>query len=328
MQKRKLGNTGMEISEIGLGAWGLGGVYYGPVEKEEGVAAVRAYLNAGGNHLDSAYSYHTSEEIISEAIKGYNRDELVLVSKSFAGLSHERLPRLRKEIEISLRDYGTDYIDLYYIHGPADEKSLREDTIAEYIKLKEEGKIRAIGVSLKGAVVDQEVLDLGDAYLATNDIEVVQMIYSPLRQMNADFFQKCADQGVGVVVRTVLESGFLTGKYKPGHEFVWPDVRVRYVPEHRDHILQVVQDEFISLPLPDGYENHAQLAAKFCLANPNVSGIIMGANKASQVERNAAIDKLPPLPGDLVKTIEQRFAGRTEEFNPYGELEHVPSIRS
>ena len=114
------------MAGIGLGTWGLGGVYYGEVSKAEGVATVRAFLDAGGCHIDTAFSYHKSEEVIGEAIRPYKREDLFLTSKTYAGCFGEVDPaKIRTDLEISLRDLGTDYLDAYLIHGtPADRDHL------------------------------------------------------------------------------------------------------------------------------------------------------------------------------------------------------------
>jgi aryl-alcohol dehydrogenase-like predicted oxidoreductase len=329
MKTRRLGTTDLEISEVGLGTWALGGVYYGPVDDEEAVKAVRTYLDAGGNHVDTAYSYHKAEPLAGKAIQGYDRDKLILASKTYCSNSYESTKKnLRDHVTLSLRDLGADYLDLYYLHGPPHDPDEMHRVLDEYLKLKDEGLIRYIAASIPGPDVTDAKVALAHQYIASGKVNALQIAYSPLRQKARQFFAAAAEAGVGVIARQVIESGFLTGKYKPGDRFTWPDHRTRWLDDHRDEILKTVQEDFVSLPLPDGYSSPAQVAVKYTLDAPEVAGVVLGANKASQVARNVVIDDLPPLPDELVRQIDELYEDRNDFFNPTGELEHVPSPRS
>lgn len=325
---RKLGRTGLHISEIGLGTWALGGVYYGPVEDEEAVHTVRAYIDAGGNHIDTAFSYHKAEPLTGQAVRHYDREKLILASKTYSSHSLEAVKNLRSDLEISLRDLGTDYVDLYYLHGPPEDPDVMHKVLDEYLALREEGKIRYVAVSIKGPCVTDDSVELARQYIASGKVDAIQIAYSALRQKAAQFFAEAHAAGVGIIARQVLESGFLTGKYKPGDRFTWPDHRTRYLDEHRDALLADVQENFVTLEMPEGYTSPAEIAVKFALASPHVSGVILGVNKTSQVERNVRIDDLPPLPDELVARLESMYGDRNDDFNPTGELEHVPSPRT
>jgi aryl-alcohol dehydrogenase-like predicted oxidoreductase len=328
MKTRRLGSTDLEISEIGLGTWALGGVYYGPVSDAEGIAAVKAYLDAGGNHVDTAFSYHKAEPLVGQAIRGYDRGRLVIASKTYSSHSLEAVKKLRSDLEISLRDLGTEYVDVYYLHGPPENPDVMHRVLDEYVQLREEGKIRYIAASIKGPCVTDRSVALARQYIESGKVHALQIAYSALRQKAIQFFEQAAAAGVGIIARQVLESGFLTGKYRPGDRFAWPDHRTRYVDEHRDRLLADVQENFAALDMPGGYTSPAQVAVKFALASPHVTGVVLGAKKTSQVERNVAMDVLPPLPAELVARIQQAYADRNDEFNPTGELEHVPSPRA
>ncbi len=328
MKRRTLGNTGLEISEIGLGTWALGGIYYGPVDDDEAIRAVKTYLDAGGNHVDTALSYHKAEPLLGKAIQGWDREKLVIASKTYSSGSLEGVKKLRRDLEISLRDLGTDYLDLYYLHGPPEDPDVMHKVLDEYLALKDEGKIRYIAASIKGPGVTDNSVAMARQYIASGKVDALQCAYSALRQKARQFFAEAAQAGVGIIVRQVLESGFLSGKYSPGHRFEWPDHRTRYTDEHRDEILRDVQEHFVTLPKPPGYESPAEVAVKFSIARPEVAGVVLGANKASQVERNCRTDALDPLPEEIVSSIEQRWADRNDEFNPTGDFAHVPSPRS
>ncbi|MFP4143541.1 MAG: aldo/keto reductase [Phycisphaeraceae bacterium] len=325
MKTRELGRTGIQVSEIGLGGWGLGGVYYGEVTREQGIEAVRAYLDAGGNHLDTAYAYHTSEEIIGEAIQGYDREKLVIASKTYAGTwDTAEIPKVREHLEISLRDLGTDYVDLYDLHGSPEDPDKMHRLLDFFLKLKEEGKVRAIGCSIRGPNVDDASLANAKQYAASGKLDAMQLAFSVLRQKHREVFKTAAENGVGIIARAVLESGMITGKYKPGHEFTWPDQRTRYGKE-KDVIFEEAQK--LQAYLPEGYDSTAQLATKYVLAHPEVCSVILGGVNADQFRRNAAMDELPDLPDEIVQQLTERYQDRNDEFNPTLELEHVPSPR-
>jgi myo-inositol catabolism protein IolS len=325
MKQRSIGKTDITISELGLGAWGLGGVYYGKVPFQQGVDAVRAYLDCGGNHLDTAFSYHTSEEIIGAAIKGYDRSKIVIASKTYAGTESEaEIADIRTHLEISLRDLGTDYVDLYYLHGSPENPDRMHRILDVYEKLKQEGKIRAIGASIRGPIINDASLTNAFQYIRSGRLDVIELAYSVLRQKHGQIFAEAHQRGVGVIARVVLESGLITGKYEPGHRFVWPDQRTRYGAE-LDEIFREGK-KLLSL-LPAGYKSTAELATQFVLSDPGVSGVILGGTTADQFRRSCAMDKLPPLPAELVAKLQSLYAPRCESFNPTGTLEHVDSPR-
>jgi aryl-alcohol dehydrogenase-like predicted oxidoreductase len=326
MNKRELGTNGIEIAEIGYGTWGLGGIYYGEVADRQGVEAVRTYLDAGGNHLDSAYSYHKAEEVVGQAIRGYDRSTLVLGSKSYAGsfnlADKDKLP---EQLEISLRDLGTDYLDIYMIHAAPAKEDHMHALIDEFEKFKDQGLIRAIGASVPGPQVNDESVQRALLHIRSGRIDMLEITYSIARQKLGRIFDEAREAGVGLVCRWVLESGLISGKYAPGHVFAWPDTRNRYRPAERDAMLQVGQE--LKAMLPEGYETPVQLAAKFALADPAVSGIILGGVKPEQVRQNVRIADLPPLPDELVQRLKDLYVDRNDEFNPTGEFEHVKSVR-
>ena len=326
MKTRQLGNTGRDISEIGLGTWALGGVYYGPVEDSGAIAAVRAYLDAGGNHVDTAFAYHKSEPLVGKAIAGYDREKIILASKTYAASGGKDDGKLQRCVEISLRDLGTDYFDIYYIHGAPDGDNMNY-ALDAFNDLKDKGITRLVGASIRGPEVLAERVELARKYIRSGRCDVIQMAYSILRQAGSAIFDEAKEAGVAIVARGVLENGFLGGKYKPGDRFTWPDHRTRYEDDHRDRILAEIQEHICTLKMPEGYQSPAEIAIKFALAHAGVTSIILGATKASQVTRNVGTDALAPLPADLVEALQARYAPRNDEFNPTVDFEHVPSPR-
>jgi aryl-alcohol dehydrogenase-like predicted oxidoreductase len=193
-----------------------------------------------------------------------------------------------------------------------------------YEQLKKEGKIRAIGASIRGPIINDASLANAIQYIRSGRLDVIELAYSVLRQKHGQIFAEAHHRGVGVVARVVLESGLITGKYEPGHRFVWPDQRTRYGAE-LDEIFREAK-KLLSL-LPAGYKTTAELATQFVLSDPGVSGVILGGTTAENFRRSCAMDKLPPLPAELVAKLKALYGPRCESFNPTGTLEHVDSPR-
>ena len=326
LKTTKLGRSGICATKLGMGTWGLGGVYYGKVDPDEGQRVVRSYLDAGGNVLDSAYTYHAAEEITGRAIRGVDRDALVLISKTYAGTEGvEDVPQVRRELDVTLRALNTDYLDFYLMHGSPRATDRMEALLDEFEALRDEGKIRAIGCSIPGPMVTDRSVALARQYIATGRIDLIQLTFSVARQKLGSVFAQARAEGVAVQARWVLESGMLGGRYQPGHEFAWPDTRNRYRPNERDAMLGVARD--IAHDLPPGYKSPAQVAVAFVMQHPEVDSVLLGGVKTEQVQRNAALDNLPPLPAEYREALCRLYEPRNDEFNPTGDFEHVPSVR-
>ncbi|RMD81584.1 MAG: aldo/keto reductase, partial [Lentisphaerae bacterium] len=272
LQRRPLGRTGMCVSEIGLGTWALGSLgrhegawNYGYIPEHVTREVLETYVEAGGNHIDSAHNYHDAEQRIGAFLRTYGkRDELIITSKVW----QTDETTVRQKLEETLRWLGTDYIDIYYMHNPPDDPGEMERVLDLYDTLREEGKIRAIGATLKGHNVRDETVDLIRQYVRSGRVDVVMCICSVLRQKNIVTFAEAAERGVGIVLRTVLESGFLTGKYKPGHRFTQEqDHRRRWPEERLDQILALIQD-FSAQTVNPPWDSPAKVAIRFALDLP------------------------------------------------------------
>lgn len=314
-KKNPLGSTGMMVSRVGLGAWGIGGKAYGAIADREAEGCVEAYLERGGNLIDTARMYDDSEAVIGRVLKRMGcREQVILCSKSMSGGTPEEMDGFRQDIEMGLKTLGTDYYDVYYLHNPPvehDEMMRMLEVLEEY---RAKGVIRAIGASIKGVNVNDQTIRLCHDYLAVGSVNVLMLAYSIFRQKTASVFNACADKGVGVVVRSVLESGFLTSAYEPGYRFDAGDHRARWAGEALDEMFAEARAlEPIVVKPP--YQNLAQAAIQFALDEPGVSCGIIGATTVRDIERNACLDALPALPGETVRLLKERFAGKTERYN-------------
>ena len=223
---------------------------------------------------------------------------------------------IRTDVETSLRELKTDYLDLCYLHNPPDELGEIDKILNVFEKLKTEGKIKAIGASVKGVDVSQDTVDLCRVYIQNGRVDALQVIYSVFRQKNAGLFAEAKEAGVAVVARTILESGFLSGKYKPGYEFtnLKSDHRHRWSKELLQSILSDVQYiENLAVKAP--FETVAQIAMQFVLDNPLVTSTIPGAKNASQMKKNMNLQTLPSLDDEIMNELINKYANSGERFN-------------
>ncbi|GGN93960.1 aldo/keto reductase [Saccharibacillus kuerlensis] len=218
-EKVTLGKSGLKVTPVGLGTNAVGGHNLFPnLDEEAGKASVRTALNSGINFLDTAFIYGPgrSEELIGEVLKEYGRrDEIVIATKGghkFVGedVVLDNSPAfLRESVEASLKRLGTDYIDLYYIHFP-DESTPKDEAVGELAKLKQEGKIRSIGVS--NFSMDQLREANRDGH-----VDVFQGEYNLFKRgAEAELLPYAKENGISFVPYFPLASGLLTGKYSAG----------------------------------------------------------------------------------------------------------------
>lgn len=230
MRYKEFGSTGLKISEISLGTWGLGGKDMGPVDEKDAISATCAMIDNGVNLIDTAPTYGrgASEEILGKALKGY-RDRVMLLTK--CGIRWEEGPKdfskgairdssaqsIRRQIEESLSRLQTDHIDFYLIHWP-DVNTPLEETADVLKELKKEGKIRFTGVS-NFEVEQLEVLhDLGV-------LDVIQYPYSMVNRTREKLLRTYHDKGVATMGYGSLGAGILTGKYRELPHFDAHDAR-------------------------------------------------------------------------------------------------------
>jgi len=277
MKTRALGKDGPQVSIICFGAWPIGGGL-GSVPEEQGIAAVHAALDVGMTFIDTAEGYQTSETALGKALKG-RRHEAFLATK-LSGRDHS-VAHMNAAIDNSLLELGTDYIDLYQLHSPNPQWSIA-DTMAGLMRLKEQGKIRYIGVSNFSPEQTNEAMEFGPIHSS-------QPRYNMLwRDSEDDVLPFCLDNGVGVIPHSVLCKGMLAGRHKPGHQFASDDERTRFNFFQGDYFQQIYDVvKGLSQWADDQGRDIAQLAIAWTLANPAVASAIVGAKSAEQVQQNA-----------------------------------------
>jgi aryl-alcohol dehydrogenase-like predicted oxidoreductase len=298
---RTLGTSGLEASVVGLGAWAIGGWMWGGADETDAIRAIHTALDQGINLIDTA-----PEELVGKAICD-RREDVVLATK--CGLiwhaekgshyfnSDEQHPdkdaekwrvykylgpeSIRYEVEQSLKRLKTDWIDLYQTHWQDPTTPIGE-TMAELEKLKQEGKIRAIGVS--NATPEQM-----DEYLAVGRIESDQELYSMLdRDKEADNLPHCLENRLAFLAYSPLAQGLLTGKVGPDRTFSEGDQRsrkARFSRKNRERV-QAMLAEFSPIASDLGL-SLAQLTIAWTFVQPGCSHVLVGARNPTQAEENA-----------------------------------------
>jgi aryl-alcohol dehydrogenase-like predicted oxidoreductase len=311
MEHRRLGRTGLEVSEIGYGAWGIGGSGWLGAQDDESLRALESALDRGVNLIDTALGYGDghSEQLVGQAVR--SRSETVYVATKIPpknGLwparkgthADEAFPagHVRACTEESLRNLGLEAIDVQQFHVWDDAWVDQGDWREAIDELQQEGKIRFFGVSIN----DHEpanALELIRAGLA----DTVQVIYNVFEQSPEDeLFPACREQDVGVLARVPLDEGGLTGRITPETEFPEGDFRARYF---RDDRLEQV-DEHVRALLDDLGIERAQLAEtalRYVLSHEAVSTVIPGMRSVRNVERNTALGDGRGLPDEVVRKL-------------------------
>jgi aryl-alcohol dehydrogenase-like predicted oxidoreductase len=297
----------LEVSEIGFGAWAIGGSW-GPQDEKESVRALHKALDLGVNFIDTAavYGGGKSEKIIAEVLKERN-EEIIVATKTPPAPGpwppspycdmEKRFSEdyLRKNIEKRLRFLQTDCIDILQLHTWTRAWNYDPQPLISLKKLQQEGKIRFIGVSTPED--DQNcVIDL----MRQGYIDTVQVIYNIFEQEPAaELLPEAVKHGVGIIVRVVFDEGVLTGKYKADSTFPKDDFRNYYFAGDRleravervERIKSTIQDQGLTM---------AEVALKFGLAHDAVSTIIAGIRNVDQSEKNCSVSGLPELSDDLL----------------------------
>lgn len=306
MKKRVLGRSGIEVTPLGFGSQTVGGLGYGDQDWDESLATVQAYLGAGGRFIDSARGYGVSEIYVGRALKKFRGRAGVTVS-SKSGNTHP--PIVRSDMEVSRFCLQREVIDIYYVHVPPKSFDDLRRLLDTYAQFKEEGKIRLIGVSQKGLMVQEEI---DEAWRSFEDgrIDVMQFPYSFGRPEVAPLLAEARKRGIGVVVRQALEGGMFTDKFRPGHRFVdrANDWRAGIDPQAMEQCLQRIEDirrQFVKPP----YTTLTQLALAYALHNPDVTATIPGAGSPAEMADNMSLQKLPPISDSVAKDLESAAAG-------------------
>ena len=319
MEKRKLGKSGVQVSPMGLGCWAIGGPFefdgrpagWGEVDDAESVRAIRRALDLGVTFFDTAdvYGCGHSERVLGEALSE-RRDEAVVATKfgllfdegTRTGGGADTSPAyIRSACEASLRRLETDRIDLYQLHGGAEDATSAEGVVEVLEELVGEGKIRSYGTSVDAPEVVR-VFAKGEHCVS---------VQTQLNVFGADeeVIRICEQEGLAVVARTPLAMGLLTGKYAPGKN-VPPDDDVRRDTPHWDYFDDATMEDWtekvaaIREVLTEDGRTLAQGALAWIWSYSALTIPIPGFKSVSQVEQNAGAMRFGPLSGEAMAAVE------------------------
>lgn len=310
MKYRKLGNTGLSVSEIGFGAWGIGGrtkgtTSYGDTDDSISLAALDRAIDKGITFFDTSNVYGDghSEELLGTAF-GHRRDKVVIASKA-GFVSFDRpldfsAKNLRYSVEGSLRRLRSDYIDLLQLHNPSiDHLRAQPEILGALNRMRDEGKIRAYGFSLKSP---QEGIAAIDAF----DVPALQVNLNMLdvRAATSGLAARAQQRNVGIIARTPLCFGFLSGTVGPDSTFPDGDHRSGWPREQLARWANGAETLFKAIS-PQAGQSWAQVALRFCLAFEFVATVIPGILTPEEVDANVHASDLGPMPDADAATVVQ-----------------------
>lgn len=310
MEYRRLGGTGLKVSEISLGSWLT---YGGYVDSEQAINTIHRAYDLGINFFDTAnvYMQGEAEKVVGKAIKPFSRESYVLATKVFwpmgdgpndRGLSRKHI---LEQADASLKRLDVDYIDIYYAHR-YDSETPVEETLRAFDDLVRQGKVLYVGVSEWTAAQIAEAVHLADKRLLDR-IVVNQPQYNMLhRKIEEEIIPVSKKHGIGQVVWSPLAQGILTGKYKQGAQL--PEgsrattnnssinnILTNENLEKVDQLSKVAKELGIST---------AQLAIAWILREPNIASALVGASRPEQIEENVKASGII-LDHDVLSTIEE-----------------------
>jgi len=309
MKRRKLGRSGALVSEIGFGAWAIGGSMWGGARDDDARAALARARERGLNFIDTALVYGDghSERLVGAFLReaGF-RDALIATKVPPKSMQWPAQPgaRLRDNFpaewirsccERSLRNLGVERIDLLQLHVWAQAWTDQDDWYAALTKLREEGKLRLIGISINSHDPASAV-----QVVRAGRVDAVQVFYNVFDQSPEDaLLPACRELGVGVIARVPLDEGSLSGKLREDTTFPAGDFRSGYFGGGL--LRETVRRVEALRPLLEGAAaSMARGALRFCLSHEAVSTVIPGMRNPAQADDNCAASDDGPLPPDLL----------------------------
>ena len=316
MKYRMLGDSGIEVSEIGFGTWGIGGTHsgavgYGPTRDADSIAALHAALEEGVTFYDTAalYGYGHSERLLGQAFKN-NRDSVVIATKAgflnFEGDQDFSPTGVRKSLEESLKRLQTDYADLFQLHSPSLDDLEKDDSLLRLLEdLQKEGKIRASGIAVRSPEEGLRAIEL----FPFKSVQV-NFNLADQRAVDTGLFERCSEKGAGIIVRTPLCFGFLTGKYSAKDDYDEKDHRSGWSPEQVEKWATAFH--LFAEPFRQSEpQTSAQIALRYCLSHDAVTCAIPGMLNPEQVLENTQASTLGPLATQDLLALKEIYAQHT-----------------
>ncbi len=313
MNYRQLGRTGIEVSEIGYGAWGIGKDAWLGAEDDESLKALNRAIDLGLTFIDTALAYGDghSERLVGQVIK--ERDEEIHIATKIPpkngvwpapeGLHpDETFPGdyVRECTEQSLENLGVDSVDVQQFRVWQDEWVGEGSWMEAVEELKEEGKIKAFGVSINDHQPENAL-----KLIETGIVDTVQVIYNVFEQSPEDeLLPFCERHSVGVIVRVPFDEGALTGRITPDTEFDEGDFRNEYFRgDRKREVYERVQNIVSDLGISE--DEMPEVALRYILSHPAVSAVIPGMRSVCNVEKNVAVGDSKGLPEEQVEKLKE-----------------------
>ncbi len=315
MKYRELGRTGWQVSEVSFGAWAIGGDW-GKVDDAESLKAMHKAIDMGVNFIDTAdvYGDGRSERLVRR-LRTERREKIHVATKAgrrldphtAAGYNRRNLTRF---VERSLKNLGTDCLDLVQLHCPPTEVYYRPDVFGVLDDLMKQGKIHFYGVSVEKVEEGLKALDYPN-------VQSIQIIFNIFRQRPADlFFAQARKHKVGILARVPLASGLLTGKLKASTRFEKTDHRL-YNRKGQEfdrgetfagvpYAAGLKAAETLRTLVPTGM-SMTQFALRWILMFEAVSCAIPGAKNPAQAEENARASDMAVLPASTMQAVEEIY---------------------
>ncbi|MBI4822255.1 MAG: aldo/keto reductase [Deltaproteobacteria bacterium] len=321
MKNRKLGKTGLEVSEIGFGGWAIGGYSWGPQKDVDSRAALSTAYELGVNLFDTAlvYGYGMSERLVGEFVRSTGaRERLVVATKinpmnwefpaSDVGVDQVFPPHhIKQALNESLRNLKLEYVDLISLHVYAENFADDLAWLDTLDSLKQVGKLRHIGVSVNSFQPNAAL-----RIVETGRVDVITVHYNVFEQAPADrLFAAVAKTGVGLLIRSPLEFSALTGDLLEDVRFSEGDHRAAYFAG--DRLRKTVSRVESLRPVLEGAAGSMTLGAlRFALSCPDVSSVLVGMRNAEQARENVRASDDGPLSSEVLSTLLRHRWDRTE----------------
>lgn len=317
MNRRQLGKTGIQVSEMGLGTWQISGGVWGAKDDAVSIRALHTAADGGVNFFDTAagYSKGHSEELLGKFLveRRATGEEIIVSTKVppecsvFAPPPERQIADfyrpewIRQQCETSLRRLQRDYIDILLIHTWSPSWGHETAWFEEMMSLKAQGKIRAIGISIP----DEGIAD-ANVPVAMGRVDVIQCVYNICQQEpEHTLFPLTARHGVGIIARSPLSSGALIGNWTKTMTFpqndwrgMWPkNIKANWLEEQvdmADRVKEVLAGAGLALP---------DAALRFVLDNPHVSSVIPGSANPAHIQKNLDALKQPSLPAETAAAL-------------------------
>lgn len=323
MNYRRLGKTNMNVSEIGLGTWQVGGKWGSGFDQKLAESIIDEALDNGINFLDTADVYESglSEAAVGKMVRK-RKEKLFVATKCGRQINphtnENYTPKaLRKFVEDSLKNSGLETLDLIQLHCPPTEVYYRPEIFGLFEDLRKEGKIQNLGISV-------EKIEEALKGIEFTNVTTVQIIFNLFRQRPSElFFQEAMKKDIGIIVRVPLASGLLSGKFTNKTTFEKEDHR--FFNRNGDYFDK--GETFSGVPFDVGLkavgkikdlfpkdQNLAALALRWILDFPQVGIVIPGASRVEQVKQNISASELPSLNTDQKVEIEQLYEEMIKPF--------------